>query len=153
MPAQAPAAATQDGGELYKILQKEHIGPRLRSLGFRGSSGVYTKPDPAYFIRIGFQKSVYGTRRDVKFTLNISAIEKAGWENARATKDHLPAEPSANTYYGSAHWQRRIGQLMPDRDREPWWELAPGSDVTVVANEVLAVIENVALPAIGEATA
>jgi hypothetical protein len=145
--------ATGDGIEAYKIMLKDYIGPRLRELGFRGSAGVYTRPDPDHFIRLGFQKSVYGSRQHVKFTLNVSAINKAGWEEARAKKGHLPEEPSASTFYGSKHWQRRIGQLMPQQDREPWWELAPGADVAIVASEVLEVIEGVALPAINEVLA
>jgi hypothetical protein len=128
-------------------MHKEWIGPRLRELGFRGSGGVYTRPDSRNFVRIGFQKSVYGTKQQVKFTLNVSVINKAQWEAARAEQDHLPVEPSANTFYGGAFWQQRISELMPRQDRERWWELSPTSDIEAVAADVLKVIEEIGLPA------
>lgn len=136
--------------DAYNAMLKDVIGSRLRELGFHGSAGVYTRPDPTHFIRIGFQKSVYGSRQHVKFTLNISAINKAGWERTRAEKGYLPKEPSASRYYGHEHWQRRIGQLMP-QGSEPWWELTPNADMTAVARDVLSAIETHALPAIAAA--
>ena len=132
----------------YNAMLKEIIGPRLRELGFRGSSGVYTRPDPAHFIRIRFQKSVYGSRQHVKFTLNVSAINKAQWNRARQEEDYLPKEPSASRYYGHEYWQRRIGQLMPSKGSEPWWELTPDTDAAAVGRDVLSAIETYALPAI-----
>lgn len=142
----------QKATDTYKVMLKTCLGPRLRELGFRGSGGVYTRPDPNFFVRIGVQKSPYSTSKHVKFTLNISAIEKTGWAEARVEEERLPEEPSANTFYGSAHWQRRIGQLMPEEDREPWWELLPSIDLEALARKVLSVIEGVALPAIENVT-
>ena len=138
--------------DAYNAMLKETIAPRLRELGFRGSGGVYTRPDPTHFIRIGFQKSVYGSRAHVKFTINISAIDKEGWERARADEDHLPKEPSASIFYGHQHWQRRIGQVMPREGSEPWWELTVGTDTAAVGRDVLTAIETFALPAIDAAT-
>ena len=37
---------------------------------------------------------------------------------------------------------------MPSQGSEPWWELTPDTDVAAVARDVLAAIEQFALPAI-----
>jgi len=134
--------------DAYNAMLKDTVGPRMRELGFRGSGGVYTRPDPDYFIRVGFQKSVYGSRQHVKFTLNLSAISKAQWGHARTDRTNLPKEPAANTFYGLEHWQRRINLLMPAQERPPWWELTPQTDTPTLAREVLLAIERYALPAI-----
>ena len=132
--------------ETFASMMKDHVGPGLRALGFKGSRQVFALPVPDHFAQIGFQKSTFSDASAVRFTVNASVIPRLIWSEARVEKSHLPAIPSASILYGSLFWQKRIGKLLPAGE-DKWWLLHAGQDATVVADEVLVAIRDLALPA------
>ena len=140
--------AEETAQDVYKAMLKDAIGPRLRALGFKGSAGTYTKPSETHFIQLGFQKSAWNDRHEVRFTINVSVIDKSVWAETR--KENWPAVPIANRHYGSLFWQRRISGIREDMDT--WWQLSTGTAYNGVAAAVLADIEEIALPAMEEQT-
>ena len=129
------------GKEQYEILVKTHLAPGLRDMGFKGSGNAYVLADDTYWAQIGLQKSVDGTRDDVRFTINLSAVSKAGWsEWGRGDR------PAANTSYGHSSWFQRIGILIDGNDK--WWPLDSDTDLESLSNEVLDAVARYGLPAL-----
>ncbi len=142
----------------YAALLRDHLAPALRSLGFRGSRGAYTLPHPDYWVRIGVQSSAWNSSEEVKFTLNLTAMPKAGWERLRRAFPSFPEQPEANGFYNSPAlgdsrdlWQSRIGGLLPPKT-DRWWTLRPDSDLSAVAADVMSAVLEGALPAITRET-
>jgi hypothetical protein len=145
--------------DAYAALLRDHIGPALRSIGFRGSGGAYTLPHPEFWVRIGVPSSAWNTRDKVSFTLNVTVIPKDGWERLRRRFPGISAaQPQANTAYDApslgdnpGFWQTRIGQLLvPPGER--WWTLFPDSDLIALSHEVMVAVRDGALPAIAART-
>lgn len=131
----------------YADMLRGEIGPRLRALGFKGSAGKYILPDPDRWLMIGFQKDYYSRFEEVSFTVNVTAADKQAWVEAHAAQAWLPERPSGNSHY---FVQRttviRLGNLMPPRGEDRWWEVRPGQPTTSVSAQVLDAIERRALP-------
>jgi hypothetical protein len=127
---------------------REQVGPRLRELGFRGSGGSYLLPDDRWWALIGFQKDRYSDARLVRFTVNVAAADKAVWAAARNREPWLPARPSGNTNYPVGECIR-IGQVLPTRV-DTWWAVPAGAATQALADEVVGVIRDHALPWIHE---
>jgi Domain of unknown function (DUF4304) len=145
--------------DAYAALLRDHLGPSLRALGFRGSRGAYLLPNNEYWVRIGVQSSAWNTGERVDFTLNVSVISKPGWDKLRQTFPGIQSrQPQANAFYDApafgdnpGFWQSRLGHLIsPSRDQ--WWMVTPSSDLKAIASEVLEAIREGALPAIAERT-
>lgn len=134
-----------DAADCYALLVKERIAPGLRQLGWRGSGQTYRLPNAAgHHVMLGLQRDRWNTRNRVSFTLNVSVITRAGWQQWPGTSENSGA-PSANSYYGSAGWQQRIGLLLqPPGDY--WWRVWGEQDVEPVAAEVLALVQAVVQP-------
>ncbi len=129
-------------------MMRDRVAPALRELGFQGSGQAFTLPAPDHFVILGFQKSANSDRSEVSFTINVSAVSKAAWRRMCDERTYLPETPSPNTYYCDDAWQQRIGALMPRSDREPWWTVRAGESAESVADEVLNVVRDYAVPAI-----
>ncbi|MBE1530803.1 DUF4304 domain-containing protein [Actinomadura algeriensis] len=133
---------------MFAAMMKDEIAPALRGLGFVGSGVRYRLPDAGYWAQIGFQKSRSSTAETVKFTVNLSVIERDVWERARLVRGHLPERPSPNTGYVGLGWTERIGGVMAPCSDEPWWTVRRGRPTAQVAAEVVAAIGDHALPAL-----
>lgn len=133
--------------EALAALLREHIGPKLRALGFKGSGAAWTADRPGVLVGLGVQRSVHGTREQTEFTINVTVVSIDAWNALRIERPYLPARPAANTRYGPAVWQRRIGSLMPG-GRDRWWTIGPTSDLGALADEVADPISEHVLPAI-----
>jgi hypothetical protein len=71
---------------------------------------------------------------------------KGSWETARAERPYLPKRPSGNIFYGGFAWQRRVGDLVPDR-RERRWRVSADRPTEPVVADVLAAVRDSVLPA------
>ena len=131
---------------LFKVAVKEHLGPGLRDLGFKGSGQAFTMPSETHFVMLGLQKSTSSSADLVRFTINVSVISRQIWAQVREERSHLPATPSPNTFYGDFAWQERIGTLLDGTDR--WWTIRTEKDARSVAEAVLDAVRRAAVPAI-----
>jgi hypothetical protein len=121
------------------------IRPALRDLGFKGSGSTFTWPSERSIALVGMQRSQFGDRNLVKFTLNVTVADAQAWERAREERPHLPKRPAPNTFYGSFIWQQRIGKLMPTGE-DHWWSLDGSTDTTELGNEVVEAISTYVVP-------
>lgn len=131
----------------FRAMMREEIGPQLRWMGFKGSGQSYLLPSGTHWILLGFQKSMYSDRRNVRFTVNVTAVSKEVWTKTRTQRSRLPERPSANSRYGPFAWQERIGQLLPDGE-DRWWTIEANAPTEATAVDVLRAIRGYALPAI-----
>ena len=70
--------------------------PLMRSAGYRRKGQEFEKQRHGYKAYVGFQKSVYNTRYDVSFTINVSVVNRAvqeeqmrAWSGAMAFGDQI----------------------------------------------------------------
>lgn len=103
--------------------------------GIRGSSGMFELPDDEVWRLLGFQKSAFGDRAHVKFTVNLSTIDREVWQLRRTATPGTPARPSANTYYGYWARQQRIGQVVPGGN-DLWWDVYPDTHIQELDDRV-----------------
>jgi len=109
--------------DLFRRMLREHVAPELRRLGFTGSGQRYDLHTEAGGCGVlGFQKDTASTAAHVRFTVNITA--------GRAD---------------SAEWSKPIGSMLDD-PHDHWWTIRAGDDVSAVADHVLWVIRERALP-------
>jgi hypothetical protein len=132
--------------EAFAMMVKEQIAPALRELGFRGSGQRFTLPEKEHWALIGLQKFTWSDRDEVEFTANVTVARRAVWEEERAKSPHLPKQPSANIFYGTYVWQRRIGALAPGGE-ERTWRVSPDRPTDAVADDFVATVHDYALPA------
>lgn len=131
--------------ELYAALIKDHISPALRSLGLVGSGGRYSLPSETHWSRIGFQKSAYSDRQEIRFTVNLLVVSRNAWDEFRLQNPHIGKEPSATIWYGSPVATTRLGTLMPDQE-DQWWQVGPAFDSALTAQDVILNLERYGLP-------
>jgi hypothetical protein len=136
-PATAQAA--------YADMLRTAVAPRLRALGFKGSSLPYVLPDDDWWLIVGFQKSYHSTADSARFTVNLTAANKAAWAAGREQAPWLPLRPSGNLSYRFGKVVR-LGGLMPPAHGDLWWEIGPGIATEPVALQVVGAIERHGLP-------
>jgi hypothetical protein len=132
--------------QVYAAMLRDEIGPRLRELGFSGSSGVYHLRDDHWWCLVAFQKNYYSRRDWVKCTVNVTRFSKVAWERHRARAGG-PAKPNGimdpETPAGVT---LRIGNLLPPAGEDRWWELTPRQPTARVSGDVVAAIRDRAIP-------
>lgn len=128
----------------YKLLIDQHISPRLRAKGLTGSGGRYQLPSASHWSLLGFQKSAYSDRSSVKFTVSVTVVSRAEWDERVAEKRHAGKRPSALTRYNGIDSGSRIGALAGIEDK--WWLIEEDTDINALAIEVLGLIDTFALP-------
>jgi hypothetical protein len=109
-------------------------------------------PSETHWVLLGFQKSRASNAELVLFTVNVTAVSKRAWIEARSERSYVPEQPSANMMYGPWAWQQRIGHLLPDR-QDKWWTVDTRASMESVKVEVLDAIRTYALPAIEQQVA
>lgn len=136
--------------EVYDYALRHRFALHLRSLGFKGSGRHYALPHESAWAQVGFQKSRGNTADRVRFTINLSVIDKAAWEDARERFPYYPARPNPNHIYGVSGSHQRIGHLLPGRS-DVWWSFATGQESADVlaepnASDVCFALTEYALP-------
>jgi hypothetical protein len=129
------ATTAQDA---YKAMIRDHLSPRLRALGFKGSGGAYEWPSQSHWIILGVQKSQSSSATAVKFTLNCQVVRRDVWEKERQEHSYLGEKPNPNTIAGNVWWSR-IGRLMSGGE-DKWWWLRPSQDLAGLAEEVASAV-------------
>ena len=131
--------------ETFTEMLKFGVRPRFKALGFTGSGTTFVWPSTVAFCHLGFQRSLSSNRDTLKFTINVTAVDKAAWELARQSRSHLPVKPSPNTFYGTFVWQSRIGELLPGGE-DKWWIVEANQDWRMLADEVVEAVTRFAVP-------
>jgi hypothetical protein len=132
------------GKEAYAAMLRDVISPRLRAVGFTGSSGSYVWPSETHWIQVGFQKSRSGTVDDVKFTVNLTVMSKVDWELVRGSYSGSGARPAPTANYAEGWWDR-LGKYTP-RHGDKWWKVNARTDVATLGKEVSDLVATYGLP-------
>ncbi len=127
---------------------RDRLAPALRAMGFRGSGQAYTLPSDTHWAMLGLQRDKWSDRNRLAFTVNVSVVSRSAWEQTRERVPWVGVRPSANGVEPVDYeLQVRIGDLCGRGDY--WWPVsADGSDEDSTLDDVLAVIEQYALPAL-----
>ncbi|MFC6344382.1 DUF4304 domain-containing protein, partial [Nocardioides hankookensis] len=131
--------------EVYAEWMKTAFGPTLRAEGMRGSGGRFEFPSDVVWAQLGFQKSTYSDAQEVRFTVNLSVIQREMWEEQHTAKPHLGKSPSPSFHYGAWADQVRIGLLAPDGE-DKWWRIVRGVQSSEVRDDVLHDLLTYAVP-------
>ena len=139
---------TTTAGRAYQSMLRTKITPALKAMGLvPANGGVFTLPDEHAYIQIGFQKSRNSDATDLTFTVNVSAISKRDWAHYAEVARYpvAPETPHVHADY-PVGLTARIGRFA-DPSRDLWWTIKAGDDTTAVAQEVVDLIRDRALPA------
>ncbi len=117
----------------------------MRLNGLTGSGGRYALTSDTHWALIGFQKSWYSDRAELRFTVNLLVVRRTVWAELVEQRPHYGAKPSPLTHYGDSVRQERIGMLVDDRE-DKWWRIYPGQDLAVVESDVLSNLTEHGLP-------
>ena len=131
--------------QIYADLMKESFAPALRAAGLKGSGGRFELPSERYWSLLGFQKSAYSDSASLKFTVNLSVIDREVWAEHAAAEPYLGKKPTPSTFYGSWAEQVRIGRLSPTGE-DLWWWLKRGDDPKPIAEDALSALLDLAVP-------
>jgi hypothetical protein len=130
----------------FKNMMKEVVAPALRKMGFKGSGQNYWVPSDSCWAAIGFQKSMSSDSSSIRFTINITVIEKEVWSEIFRKSPYYGKKPSPNTSYG-IEWQQRVGFLMP-QNQDYWWSLREGQDIESLGIIIAETISKYVMPEI-----
>jgi hypothetical protein len=131
--------------ETFKRMIREQVAPRLRALGFKGSGQRFALASDSHWALLGFQRSAWGDSNKGSFTINLTVVSKEAWEASRTDRPYRGSAPQANASEGVPAWEERIGMLTPE-NLDLWWEVRAGESTERVADGVLRVVEDYALP-------
>jgi hypothetical protein len=111
----------------------EEIGPWLRQRGFKKTRNRFLRGDEAGWQVVDFQASQWGSRDDVRFTINL-------WVGVPELAEGDPGD--------DAHVQERIGALT-EAGEDRWWAVDADTDVAELAEEVRTLLAERGLPWLG----
>jgi uncharacterized protein DUF4304 len=116
------------------------IAAFLRTRGFKGSRQDFSLLAPSgNQALVNIQKSTSSTSSLVRFMVNVAVVSRRLWE--WYYEEHAGAhKPDV----WKAHWWDRLQD--PLRRQEKWWEVISSSDSTAIADEVIGLLEQQALP-------
>ncbi len=137
--------------QTFTSFLRDDIAPGLRQMGFRGSGKRFYLPDSDHYAVVSFHTAKTSFADRVKFTLNVSIVDKASWQRARIECPELPQQPSAVATYGldDGVWWQPVGTIVGGHER--WWFLdAAGTKRDFLAREVLGAVEAAVLPVLRE---
>lgn len=122
--------------KVYSELMKLAFAPALRKAGLRGSGGRFELPSERFWAQLGFQKSAYSDGQELRFTVNLSVINRDEWDRQVKAKPYLGAKPTPTVHYGSWAEQVRIGRITAVGE-DKWWRILRGVDSTSVRDDAL----------------
>ena len=131
----------------FRTPLKEHIGPSLQELGWKGSGANWVRPHPTHWVLLGWQKSRSSDASMVSFTGNLKVIAKDLWDAENVPLGRVPDKPSTAVYW-DVGWERRLGELIPGAGGDRWWAVGPADDLAARAREVVAALTIYGLPAL-----
>jgi uncharacterized protein DUF4304 len=114
--------------EKYDAMLREAIGPWLRERGFRKRRSRFRREDGQGWQVVDFQASQWGSRDDVRFTINL-------WIGV---KELHAADADAQV-------RQRVGALLPGGE-DHWWSLDDATDTGALASELREVLDGRCLP-------
>jgi len=141
----APAVSDIAAQDIYASMVKDRISPRLREEGLVGSSGRYAVPSDSHWALVGFQKSAFSDRNEVRFTINLVAVGKPEWEQLRLEHPYLAKRPQPTFHHPEPALSMRIGQLVDDGE-DKWWRVVPTSDCEPIVDEVIRDLTEAGIP-------
>jgi hypothetical protein len=115
---------------------REAIGPALLEHGFRGRSSTFSREVGDVFHLLQLQSSTSDPGEGARFTINVAV-----WVPALASE----AKPSV----ADAHWNRRLGDLGPER-ADLWWRADNFAMADEAARDMVERIEAYAIPALDQ---
>lgn len=115
------------------------LAPELRRLGFLGSGTQYELPSATHWLLVGLQRSTSSTADEVRFTVNLSAVDREAWATKRETEKWMGMRPSA-TVLGPVTTSKRLGTLVWGADT--WFAVRPHRSTKEVASKVLDAIRD-----------
>lgn len=111
----------------YDQMIRDELGPSLRARGFRKRRNNFRRTEEAGWQVVDFQASQWGSRDEVRFTLNL-------WVGVTELAD---AD-------ADSHVQERIGAVLDGDDR--WWSVDATTDIDRLADELRRIVDEYALP-------
>jgi hypothetical protein len=135
----------------YAEMLRDHVGPGIRELGFKGSKGNYSLSKGPYVAGVGFQKSVYLTKGEVMFRASTSSVTHRDGSDLYWDAVHSgflkqcgpPEEVRVRTddIFWSSTLERQDSQGSYD-----WYRVRPETDIAALAAQVLGDLQSTALP-------
>jgi hypothetical protein len=141
----APAMSDVTAQDTYASMLKDRISPRLREAGLVGSAGRFSLPSDSHWALVGFQKSAFSDRYEVRFTINLVAVKKSDWDQLRLEQPHLAKRPQPTFHHPEPALSMRIGQLVDDGE-DKWWRIVPTGDQEPIADEVIRDLTEAGIP-------
>jgi hypothetical protein len=140
-----PLKVGRSARDVYREMMRETVKPALRRLGFQVSGTTFTLPSTTHLAWIAIQQSPSNTWVRVEFTGSVQVISRAEWALRSASPAGTKApSPIANNYVG---WWARLGEVSAYQ-RDYWWSVWAGLPADDVASDLLAAIQDHALPAL-----
>lgn len=132
----------------FRSLVKDHLGPRLRELGWRGSAAAWVRPHLTHWVLLGWQKGRYSTAASVDFTAHLAVMSKDAWDAENIPAGRRPRTPASGTLGWGVGWQASIGMLVPGTAGDRSWHVRPGDELAAIAGEVMRDVVTHGLPAV-----
>lgn len=134
-----PKSPTQ---RLYDTLLREHVRLLLKPEGFAHAGASFRRRWSDGWHVVNFQKSQWGDRHSVHFTINIGVACDAWTRFERGD----PATPPSE---GACPFRVRVGDFLPG-DRDQWWTLDEDTNFERLTTEVVEVLRESVLPFLGK---
>ena len=99
--------------DVFRLMMREEIAPELRRMGFKGSGQSFILPSEAHWVLLGFQKARASYAEYVRFTVNVTAVSKRAWVEARSERSYLSERPNPKQQL------RPLGVAMANRASTP----------------------------------
>lgn len=141
----APSLPDVPAQALYGDFIKNGVSPTLRNHGFSGSGGRYSLKSDSHWALLGFQKSWYSDKAEVRFTVNLLVVRRDVWSDLVVAHPYYGATPSAITLYGPPVRSTRIGKLVDDHE-DKWWRVYAGQNMGMLRADVIANVVDAGLP-------
>lgn len=94
---------------------------------------------------LGFQRSAYSDRSEVRFTVNLLVVRRDEWDELVVRAPHHGPKPTAAITYPAPVRNERIGQLTED-PADKWWRVYPGQDLGLLMSDLQGDLLESALP-------
>jgi hypothetical protein len=130
----------------FRSMVRTELAPELRRLGFRGSGAQFELPSATHWLLLGLQRSTSSTADEVRFTVNLSAVDRQAWDTKRETEKWMGVRPSANVL-GPVTASKRLGILVWGTDT--WFTVQPNRSTKDVARGSWTPLETRASPGYG----
>src|SRR5262245_58044507 len=113
--------------EAFTMLLKR-LTPTLRQHGFARRRQTFFRHEHGNWGIVNFQKSMYSTGHEVRFTINLGIFSQRIGSPFRAPGGGVPS-------ISICHWSQRIGRLLPDR-QDHWWTISGATSLNSLAEEI-----------------